>query len=84
MSYLKLKDEQEVIENLQKLLEKISNDSIKEKGAFFVGFSGISLISYWNFQNNPLIFSRWILRKIFMQRHSTTQNRSQQMENLFL
>lgn len=40
MEYIKLKNELEVIENLQKVLEKISNDSIREKGAFYVGFSG--------------------------------------------
>lgn len=34
------KDEQEVIDELQSLIEKIANESIEARQKFFVGFSG--------------------------------------------
>lgn len=34
------KSEQEVINNLQDLIETISNEAIKSRGTFFVGLSG--------------------------------------------
>lgn len=35
-----LKDELDVVNNLQILIEKIANESIAARGEFFVGFSG--------------------------------------------
>lgn len=34
------KDEQEVLNKLQDLIENIANESIKSRDKFFVGFSG--------------------------------------------
>lgn len=35
-----LKDEKDVIKNLQSLIEKIAKESITARGEFFIGFSG--------------------------------------------
>lgn len=43
MDYSKFKDEAAVVQELKKLIEKISNAAIADHKKFFVGFSGLLL-----------------------------------------
>lgn len=46
MTIIKVADEQELIKKLSSYIEKISNDAILNRGKFFVGLSGGSVVKY--------------------------------------
>ncbi|CAH2058350.1 unnamed protein product, partial [Iphiclides podalirius] len=46
MTVIKVADEQEIITKLSSYVEKISNDAILNRGRFFVGLSGGSVVKY--------------------------------------
>ncbi|KPJ10244.1 6-phosphogluconolactonase [Papilio machaon] len=46
MTTIKVKNEQEIIKKLSSYVEKISNDAIVNRGRFYIGLSGGSVIKY--------------------------------------
>ncbi|XP_026491965.2 6-phosphogluconolactonase [Vanessa tameamea] len=63
MTTVKVANEQELIKKLSSYVEKISNDSINNRGKFFVGLSGGSLVKYLC-EGLPGIntdWSKWVL-----------------------
>lgn len=49
-------NEQELIQKLSNLIEKISTEAIKNKNIFYVGFSGKICITFFNFRILKIIF----------------------------
>lgn len=74
-NYSVFANEQEVIDNLKKSLEKLSNDAIAAKGKFFVGFSG-KFVKAENFIILKINFYplRWFLGQILVQCDPAAKN----------
>ncbi|XP_053620168.1 6-phosphogluconolactonase [Plodia interpunctella] len=63
MTTIKVSNEQEIINRLASYIEKISSDAIRNRGKFFVGLSGGSVVKYLC-ESLPRIdteWSKWIL-----------------------
>lgn len=63
MTTIKVNDEQELIGKLTSYIEKISNDSIYNRGKFYIGLSGGSVVKYLC-ESLPKIdteWSQWVL-----------------------
>lgn len=64
MKVIKVKSEQDVIEELAKLVESTANEAIKRNGKFRVGLSGGSLVKYLC-NGLPSISTDWTLWQLF-------------------
>ncbi|CAB3237784.1 unnamed protein product [Arctia plantaginis] len=58
MTTIKVNDEQELINKLASYIEKISNDSIYNRGKFYVGLSGGSVVKYLK-ESLPKVDTEW-------------------------